>query len=132
MRPWLVGVMIGMTVGCGGDDGNGPSGLNITGTFTGQVTSSNAPGIVAQAVLQLVQNGNDISGTYSDNRGRTATVDGTLSGSHVDGTATYTDACGGSAVSDSDVSNSGNTLTGTFTADDCFGTYTGGFTYTKQ
>jgi hypothetical protein len=133
MRRLLIGVVIAMTVGCGGDDdGNGPSGLNITGTFTGQVTSSNAPGVVANAVLQLVQNGTGITGTYSDNLGRTANVTGTLSGSHVDGTATYTDACAGSATSDTDVSNGGNTLTGTFSANDCFGVYTGGFTYTKQ
>jgi hypothetical protein len=132
MRRVLIGAVIAMMIGCGGDDSSGPSGLNITGTFTGQVTSSNAPGVVAQAVLQLIQSGNAITGTYSDNLGRTANVTGTLSGTHVDGNATYTDACGGSATSDSDISNNGNTLTGTFSADDCFGIYTGQFTYTKQ
>ncbi len=132
MRPWLVGMVIAMTVGCGGDDGNGPSGLNITGTFQGQVTASPAPGAVTQATLVLTQSGTAITGSYSDENGRSATVAGTLSGTHVDGTATYTDACGGSATSDSDVSNNGNTLTGTFTANDCIGLYTGSFTYTKQ
>jgi hypothetical protein len=132
MRRLLVGMMLAMAVGCGGDDGNGPSNLDINGTFTGQVTSSIAPGVVAEAVLTLTQSGTSVSGTYSDNLNRSATVTGTLSGTHVSADVQYTDACGGTATSESDVSNGGDRLTGTFAASDCFGNYTGSFTYTKQ
>lgn len=43
--------------------------------------------------------------------------------------------CGGgdgNGPSGLDVSDNGNRLVGTFTADDCFAIYSGGFTYTRQ
>lgn len=136
MRKMLVGAAIGLTLwACGGDSGGttGPTNtiLNITGTFIGDYTASVDPGTVYQGVLQLTQTGSTVSGTITTNSGRSASVAGSVSGTRLTATFTFTDGCTGSASVTADITNGTSRLTGNYSANDCVGSYTGGFLLNK-
>jgi hypothetical protein len=116
---------------CGGDGGTGPS-VDITGTFIGDFTSSLTPGAMYQETLQLTQSGSNVSGTLTTNTGRSGTVSGSVSGTRLTATVTLTDVCGGSSETTADITDNATRLTGNYAADDCFGSYTGGFVLDKQ
>ena len=115
---------------CGGG-GTGPE-INVTGTYIGDYTATSAPGVVYQGVFQLTQSGSQVTGTLATNTGRSANLSGSISGSRITAPFTYTDGCAGSASTTIDISNSGTQLSGTYTATDCTGTYSGGYSLTKQ
>ena len=114
-----------------GDGGTGPE-INVTGTYIGNYTATSAPGVVYEGVFQLTQSGSQVTGTIVTNNGRSANISGSISGSRITGTYTFTDGCVGSASTIADVSSSGTQLTGTYTTTDCTGTYSGGYSLTKQ
>ena len=114
-----------------GDGGTGPE-INVTGTYIGNYTATSAPGVVYEGVFQLTQSGSQVTGTLATNAGRSANISGSISGSRITGTYTFTDGCAGSASTIADVSSSGTQLTGTYTTTDCTGTYSGGYSLTKQ
>ena len=114
-----------------GDGGTGPE-INVTGTYIGNYTATSAPGVVYEGVFQLTQSGSQVTGTIVTNNGRSANISGSISGSRITGTYTFTDGCAGSASTIADVSSSGTQLTGTYTTTDCTGTYSGGYSLTKQ
>ena len=118
-------------VACGSDS-TGPSATSVQGTFIGNYTVAPQPGVIYQGVLQLTQNGNSLTGTLTTNAGRSATVAGSISSGRFIATFTFTDACHGTASSTADVSNGGNTLVGNYTANDCVGQYSGGYSLVKQ
>jgi len=117
-------------VACGGDS-TGPT-VNITGTFIGDYTATVDPGVIYQGVLQLTQNGSNVTGTLTTNAGRSANVSGSIAGSRLTATFTFTDGCTGSASTTADVTNNATRLTGNYTANDCVGSYTGGYLLIKQ
>ena len=114
-----------------GDGGTGPE-INVTGTYMGNYTATSDPGVTYEGVLQLTQSGSQVTGTLTTTAGRSANVSGSISGSRITATFTYTDGCAGSASTTIDISNSGTQLSGTYTATDCTGTYSGGYSLTKQ
>ena len=114
-----------------GDGGTGPE-INVTGTYIGNYTATSAPGVVYEGVFQLTQSGSQVTGTIVTNNGRSANMSGSISGSRITATFTYTDGCAGSASTTADVSSSGTRLSGTYTSNDCLGTYAGGYSLTKQ
>ena len=114
-----------------GDGGTGPE-INVTGTYIGNYTATSAPGVVYEGVFQLTQSGSQVTGTIVTNTGRSANLSGSISGSRITATFTYTDGCAGSASTTIDISNSGTQLSGTYTATDCTGTYSGGYSLTIQ
>ncbi len=118
---------------CGGDGGTNPS-VDITGTFIGDFTSSLTPSAVYQETLQLTQSGSNVSGTLTTNTApaRSGNVSGSVSGTRLTATVTLTDDCGGSSETTADITDNATRLTGNYAADDCFGSYTGGFVLDKQ
>jgi hypothetical protein len=125
----LTAALAVMIAGCGNSTGPAAS---LTGTFIGSYTATADPGVVYQGVLQLTQNGANVTGTFTTNAGRSATMAGTVSGSRVTGSYVFTDGCAGSASTTADVTNGGTELTGNYSASDCLGTYSGGYVLTKQ
>jgi hypothetical protein len=136
MRKIIIGAAITLALSaCGGDSSGttGPSApLNIAGTFIGDYTATVDPGTVYQGVLQLAQSGSNVSGTLTTNAGRSANVSGTVSGTRLTATFTFTDGCTGSASTTADITNGTSRLTGNYSANDCVGSYTGGFALNKQ
>ena len=138
VRAARLGLLIGslfLFPGCGGDSPTGAatgSQVNVTGTFIGSYTATSDPGVTYEVVLQLTQSGSQVTGTLATNIGRSANLSGSISGSRITGTYTFTDGCAGSASTIADVSSSGTQLTGTYTTTDCTGTYSGGYSLTKQ
>ena len=135
MRRILLSAAVAIALYACGDDGNGstgPSGVNVTGTFIGDYTAVIEPGVVYQGVLQLTQSGNSVSGTLTTNAGRSASVSGSISGTRLTATFNFTDSCAGSASATADITNNATRLTGNYTANDCVGSYSGGFALDKQ
>ena len=91
--------LIVLLVACGDDDGSGPTDEVLTGTWSGDYTNSAQPAVIHEGVLQLSQNGQEVTGSLTTSGGRSATVSGSLSGDLLEVTFTYTDACGGTASS---------------------------------
>ena len=91
-----------------------------------------APGTTYQAVLQLTQSGNSVSGTLTSTAGRSARVSGTISGTRLSATFTFTDGCAGTASSTADITAAATTLVGNYSATDCVGQYSGGYILTRQ
>jgi len=118
---------------CGDDDGSGPEEEQYEGTWTGSYTNS-ATSVEFEAELELTQDGDDISGTLTTNGGRSATVSGSVSGDQLDATFTFTDGCGGTATTTADLVDETDppSLTGTYSADDCSGETTGGYSLVKE
>jgi len=126
-----IGLTAVLVLAACGDGGTGPE-INVTGTYMGNYTATSDPGVTYEVVLQLTQSGSQVTGTLTTNSGRSANISGSISGSRITGTFTYTDGCAGSASTTIDISNSGTQLSGTYTATDCTGTYSGGYSLTKQ
>ena len=126
-----IGLTAALLLAACGDGGTGPE-INVTGTFIGSYTATSDPGVTYEGVLQLTQSGSQVTGTLTTNTGRSANLSGSISGSRITATLTYTDGCAGSASTTIDISNSGTQLSGTYTANDCTGTYSGGYSLTKQ
>lgn len=95
-------------------------------------TAASNPGVVYQGVLQITQTGASVSGTLTTNAGRSANVGGSVSGTRFTGTFNFTDSCAGSATATADIVSSGTQLTGNYMANDCTGSYSGGFLLVKQ
>ena len=131
MRGSFGALLAVLAAACGGD-GSGPSTVNVSGTFSGDYTASITPGVTYQGVLQLTQNGNQVSGTLTTSAGGSATVSGTVSGSRVTGTWTFSAGCTGTASSTANVSNNGRRLSGSYSANDCNGQYSGSYVLNKQ
>jgi hypothetical protein len=126
-----IGLTAVLLLAASGDGGTGPE-ANVTGTFIGSYTATSDPGVTYKGVLQLSQSGSQVTGTLTTNTGRSANLSGSISGSRITATFTYTDGCAGSASTTIDISNSGTQLSGTYTANDCTGTYSGGYSLMKQ
>ena len=110
----------------------GPQNASFAGTWTGDYTSSNNPGSVFTATLQLTQSGTSVSGTLTTSPGRSATVAGTVSGSRLTSNWTWTDLCAGTATSTLDMAASGTRATGSYSSNDCLGLTSGGLILDKQ
>jgi hypothetical protein len=84
---WLL-LILGLAAGCGGSDSSGPS-VSLTGTYRGSQTFTTGPGSgrTVSMSLSLIQNGNSITGSYSNGAGDRGSFAGTLSGLSVNGTA---------------------------------------------
>lgn len=126
---------VGMA-GCGGGGSsssmpeNQPPAVNLTGTWSGSVTSSVTG--TRTASLNLTQNGAAVTGNYSTNGGQLGTVAGTVSGYSLACTITPTQAgCSGSLGGGGTVS--GNTLSFSYSGTtSCGGPETGYGNLVKQ
>lgn len=106
--------------------------VNVTGTFIGTYAAESNPGLILQALLQLVQDGTTVTGTLETDANRSATVTGSIEGSQLALNFTFTDECEGIATAVVSISEDGNRLSGNYEADDCLGKYTGEFILDKQ
>jgi hypothetical protein len=123
-------VALVLLAACG--SGNGPDPVLIEGTWIGAYTNSNTPGITFEGVLQVVQDNDQVFGTFTSNAGRAADVLGDLNGQRFTATFTYTDGCEGTAEMTADIVGSPERLVGNYTSSDCVGETTGGFNLAKQ
>lgn len=81
--------------GCGSDsDGSSTEAANIAGRWNGPVTF----GGVSHYELQIVQSGNMLTGTFSNDYGAQGTIGGTIDGDHVVMTLAYTEGFGGATA----------------------------------
>jgi len=110
----------------------GPQNVSFAGTWTGEYTSSNNPGAVFAATLQLTQNGTSVTGTLATSPGRSATLNGSVNGSRLTATWTWTDLCAGSATTTLDMAASGTRITGSYSSNDCLGLTSGGLVLDRQ
>lgn len=110
----------------------GPQDASFAGTWTGDYTSSNNPGEVFQATLQLAQTGRSVSGTLTTSPGRSANLTGSVMGSRLTANWTWTDLCAGTAGVTLDMAASGTRITGSYSSNDCLGLTTGGLVLDKQ
>jgi hypothetical protein len=110
----------------------GPQNASFAGTWTGEYTSSNNPGSVFTATLQLAQNGTAVSGALSTSPGRSANLTGSVNGSRLTATWTWTDVCTGSAAVTLDMAASGTRISGSYSSNDCLGLTSGGLILDKQ
>lgn len=76
-----------LTGACGNDNPVGPTGSDLTGSWTGQSTYPNAP-----FTLSLTQSGGTLRGEYRDRLDRSLSVTGTVSSSSVDMVVDFGDA----------------------------------------
>jgi len=81
--------------------------------------------------MTLAQRGTQVSGGFATSELRAAGVSGLLNDLALDLTISFTDGCGGSADAEPELSANGQRLTGTYSATDCHGSYTGTFTLVK-
>jgi|GEM_PF-3731830 hypothetical protein len=92
---------------------------DMTGNWTGTIRIASL-GVSSVINFTLAQNGSTVTGTFSTDRGRTGTFNGTLSGSSLTGTMTYDDACGGTASIAGTMKNA-TSMDGAGTVTDCNG-----------
>lgn len=110
----------------------GPEDASFAGTWTGDYTSSNNPGAVFVATLQLTQTGTNVAGTLTTSPGRSANLTGTVSGSRLTANWTWTDLCAGSAAATLDMAASRSRITGSYSSNDCLGLTSGGLILDRQ
>ena len=110
----------------------GPQNASFAGSWTGDYTSSNNPGSVFTATMQLAQSGTSVTGSLTTSPGRSANFTGTVSGSRLNGTWTWTDLCAGTATSTLDMAASGTRITGSYSSNDCLGLTSGGLILDRQ
>lgn len=108
--------------------------VDITGDYTGTVIETEGGFTdTYQADVTLSQTGTDLSGTWSNDEGEAGTVEGTVA---ADAVATFTltqqQPCAGSYSGTINISNGGNTLTGTYTGTYCGGSVRATFTLNGQ
>jgi len=118
------------SLSCGGGGGEStanPPEVNITGTWHGTFTNG------AQSfgvTFTIIQNGAEVSGTYSATSGGSGTIQGTFSGSSLSFTLIQTNYCPGSYNGQGTVN--GNVMTFSGSGSDCTGTYNGSGTAMKS
>jgi len=109
-----------------------PPSIDLSGSWTGSYTADITPGQVYHAALSVEQSGKNLSGSFGAENGRVATLSGTVSDPDVTFIETFTDLCGGRSTGHATVTDDAKRVTGTYTADDCVGHYSGTFEYRKQ
>ena len=116
---------------CGGV--TGPE-IDVTGIWVGSYTAPTLllPSVTYNGVIEFVQSGSKIAGNLTTNAERSAIISGSISGTRITATFTYMDTCGGSASAMADVTGYGTRLSGTYTSNDCLGTYSGSYNFSKQ
>ena len=130
---WLLVVLSLVAVNCGGDSPTAPSAPTVTGTWTGTLTSTSIPGLVATVSFTLAQSGSSVSGTWSSTGTfgpSGGTISGTISGSAVSVTASQSDPtlCPLSVTA----VVSGSQMTGTYATFNCTEVITGSLSVTKS
>jgi hypothetical protein len=96
MRFALASALLVFAIACSDDSGPDPDAFRIDGTWSGlgEIT----PGDSTLITLELAQDEADVFGTLTTGTGRTADVEGTLTGSNFSATLFYTDTdCPGEA-----------------------------------
>lgn len=85
---WFLLIIV-PAAGCGDSDSSGPS-VSLTGTYNGTqtFTTGSGTGQTVSLSLSLIQQGNSVTGSYSNGSGDRGSFAGTLSGLSVNGTAT--------------------------------------------
>lgn len=134
----LLGLTLIVLLSSACSDDEGPEELQYQGRWTGTYTNSSQPDLEFQAVLQLTQDDQTITGTLTTSlttgASRSATVNGEVTGDQMDATFTYTDQCGGTASSTADLLDDTvpPSLTGQYAAIDCLGQTTGEYELVKD
>ena len=125
--------LVALLLGCG-DDGGGPSEDQLDGTWTGSFTNSATPDLEFEAVLDLSQSDEEVTGTLTTSSDRTATMSGTITGDQLELTFSYTDVCDGSATSTAELVDETDppSLEGTYTSTDCLDETSGGYSLIKE
>jgi hypothetical protein len=108
--------------------------VDLTGYYTGTVIETEGGFTETyEAEVTLTQTGNDLTGTWSNDEGESGTLEGTVA---ADSVATFTitqvQPCTGSYSGTMNISNGGNTLTGTYTGTYCGGSVRATFTLNGQ
>lgn len=109
-----------------------PPPIDLSGPWAGSYTADIRPGEVYDAALTVQQTGSSLSGWFSASSGRVASLSGKVSGTGVTFTETFTDGCAGTAKGQGTVTDDATRVTGSYTADDCVGHYSGSFDYRRQ
>ncbi|HYV96449.1 MAG TPA: hypothetical protein VE967_03225 [Gemmatimonadaceae bacterium] len=106
---------------------------NVAGTFKGPFTSQRAAGTTYAATAVIDQNGRTLTGTFTatDNSG-VAQIEGTVDKQRINATFRTSGTCPATITAVIDAVTNDTVLVGTYTAQDCIGSYTGGFSLTKQ
>ena len=128
MRRLLVLVIAAGLVACGDDEG--PNAADIAGTWSGTWTTTDAPSTVA--VLELEQDGTEVTGSLALTTGRTATI---TNGQVDENTFSFSledddTECPGTIEMTGDVQEDATRLSGTYISTDCEGSTEGSFTLT--
>ena len=128
MRRLLVLVVVAGLVACSDDEGPNPA--NIAGTWSGTWTTTDAPSTVA--VLELEQDGTEITGSLALATGRTATItDGQVDEDTFSFTLEDDDTeCPGTIDMTGNVQEDATRLTGTYISTSCEDSTEGSFTLT--
>lgn len=109
-----------------------PPPANVVGKFTGPFTNGRTPGTYA-ATLNLTQTGRTLSGTFTSNDNNSAAnVSGEIDKVRITATFSSGGVCPYTMTAVIDAIQSATQLVGTYTNQDCVGSYTGGFSLTKQ
>jgi hypothetical protein len=119
--------------GCG-DDGSGPDENQFEGTWSGSFTNSAFPTQEFEAVLELSQEDDEVTGTLTTSSDLSATVSGTVTGDQLELTFSFTDVCSGSATSSAELVDETipPSLEGSYTSDDCLGGTSGEYSLIKE
>src|SRR5215831_12263608 len=108
---------------------------SVTGTWDTTVTVTGgtaAPaGTIFDVVLDLVQTGSNVTGTYTTSTGD-GTVTGTVSGRTLTFTLTQVHPCAGSFSGSATIGPLNAEMTGSFSGSDCAGTMDASFLATKR
>ena len=119
MRFALASVLLLFATACSDDSGPDDDAFRIEGTWSGlgEIT----PGDSTEVTFELVQDEAAVFGTLTTGTGRTADVEGTLTGSNFSGTLVYTDQdCPGEAGTVTAQLQLGDQLlVGSLTPEDC-------------
>lgn len=118
---------------CGGGSSTGPAAVvvDVHGTYEGNFAINADQALIDQATMRIKQTGKNVSGTLDVSTGLSATFTGTLNGQHLTLVFNFGGECAGNAQSEADFLLNGALLAGTFSASDCTGKYTGGYSLDK-
>jgi hypothetical protein len=105
---------------------------NVAGKFTGPFTNGRSPGSYT-ATLTLTQNGRTLSGSFTSNDNNIVSqVSGEVDKVRITATFSSSGVCPYTMTAVIDAIQNVTVLVGTYTTVDCVGSYTGGFSLTKQ
>lgn len=105
---------------------------NFNGTYAGKYTMSILFGMSSKGILNLQQQGDQVTGVLTTKTGRSANIFGVVRGQQFTGTLVFTDKCSGQGSMVAELLPSGDILTGKYNASDCVGRYSGRFKLIKQ